>query len=321
MSAQPVLNRTYSFVAHNDKSAITSAMEIETCYLPQRVTELVERERKLVEVYLRNRAISHNVTISGAQMLSILNNRESVNYYFRNLVGPIGINLDTIRENLRNAVGIQRLERTKTKTDCSVNGWEFCPDSALTLRQLNGWIGRLYRFLPQGFAQHKGCSNHIHLRIGATFHTDPLSKKIIWQHALRYLMAHQSDIPVTVLERIRSTDYQRFFHPGAWTDEKFSAVHYHGVYNTWEFRLFGNCQNASSARKCVVLATRALRYGYRQYHRFHRYGRIMLWDDSRFSALAFDAMNLGIPIPNSHMLECLTFTKLVAQKEMVATNA
>lgn len=103
----------------------------------------------------------------------------------------------------------------------------------------------------------EGCSFHIHLSVPGINHA---YGPMLQCHMMEYLLLNVDRVPEDVQNRWGSeTDY---FKPLIQAD-KYSFVHFHENCRTWEFRCFGNVQNAKDGRRCLKLAVEALQYAYK----------------------------------------------------------
>lgn len=137
--------------------------------------------------------------------------------------------------------------------DGTVTGFEFRSEG-------NGVTAQEFRKLTKAVfnGAHKidtGCSFHIHLSLDGIKHR---YGKNFQAFATDYILRHWSFLPESVQRRISNYDYYR---PRISTD-KYTAVAYHQRYYTWEFRIFGNVQNAKEASICLIMALRAMQYAY-----------------------------------------------------------
>ena len=106
------------------------------------------------------------------------------------------------------------------------------------------------------------CSFHVHLsRFGET----AKYSKVFQQAAMEYILVNMERVPMSV--RLRwskpcSKTYRRrlhFFRPEL-SREKFTFVNFHERFGTYEFRCFGNVDNAIDAQACLTLAVEAYRH-------------------------------------------------------------
>lgn len=120
------------------------------------------------------------------------------------------------------------------------------------------FISRLKKLLANHTMQvDEGCSFHIHISVPGIEHK---YGKLLQVRMMEYLMRNLERVPEDVKKRWRkSTEY---FKPHVSTD-KYSFVHFHNRYKTWEFRCFGNINNVSDAAQCLRLAVGALQYAYK----------------------------------------------------------
>lgn len=102
-----------------------------------------------------------------------------------------------------------------------------------------------------------GCSFHVHVSIPGIRHAYGAN---LQTHMYEYLLKNVKRVPKSVRERWESDT--RFFRPNIQKD-KYSFVHFHSGCGTWEFRCFGNVQNAKDGERCIRLAVEALQYAYK----------------------------------------------------------
>lgn len=105
-----------------------------------------------------------------------------------------------------------------------------------------------------------GCSFHVHLSVFGVKHT---YGQRLQQSMVEYLVENADRAPATVRARwfaARNNQYIKKLIGNS--DEKYCFVRMH-TQGTWEFRCFGNVQNAADARVCLDLAIAAMMHGYR----------------------------------------------------------
>lgn len=112
-----------------------------------------------------------------------------------------------------------------------------------------------------------GCSFHVHVSVVK----QPFSYSTKFQWALyEWLMNHIKEVPASVRRRwmkaaITTVDGELGggYYKLALSKEKYSFVHYHSGFKTWEFRCFGNVKSKKDAIKCMQLALRATMHAIR----------------------------------------------------------
>jgi hypothetical protein len=162
------------------------------------------------------------------------------------------------RDNIRTRAedkGIHISDLIDMGEDGSVKGCEFRTYGACTVNQFCKAADSLFN-IPMDIDEE--CSFHIHLSIDGVNHSYGRSFQ---QCMLSYLADHYNELPRSVKERLENEDWVDQYFAIDTGDAKYKAVAYRG--QTWEFRLFGNVQNARDAKKCLLLAIRAIRHAYR----------------------------------------------------------
>lgn len=160
-------------------------------------------------------------------------------------------------EYLRTAAGLP-VGTLEVGTDASVRGFEFRTKGGLTTDQFMSTAETLFGLRHSIDAN---CSFHVHVKVNEVEH--------VWgermQQALtEFLVQNIARVPDTVKQRWTATggDGGRFFQVGI-QDAKYSFVHKHPRFNTWEFRCFGNVRNAADAKICMQLAIEAMQHAYK----------------------------------------------------------
>lgn len=139
-------------------------------------------------------------------------------------------------------------------SDGSVSGGELRTNGALNPSQFMKCVKAVFE---HDFNVDTGCSFHIHLSVPGVSHSFGAKFQAELQ---AYFLDNFNRLPRTVRDRLTSSNI-RYCKFQASTD-KFSAVHAHSL-NTWEFRLFGNLNSETDARRCLLLAIESLIHGYR----------------------------------------------------------
>ena len=98
----------------------------------------------------------------------------------------------------------------------------------------------------------QNCSFHVHLSIEGIQHS---YGKRFQAEMLGYLLLNKNK---TIVDRLNSSA-TRYFKTEL-TENKFTAVHFHSVLKTWEFRIFGGIKNKETQKKCLLLAYQAYRH-------------------------------------------------------------
>jgi hypothetical protein len=139
-------------------------------------------------------------------------------------------------------------------SDSSVRGGEARTVGALKPTEFMAAATAL--FTGHDFEIDTGCSFHIHLSVPGVRHS---YGPRLQGEMMAYILENRHRLPASVQTRLQSKAV-RFcmFHIDG---DKMRAIHGHPQ-RTWEFRLFGNVDNALDAWKCLLLAIDALRHGY-----------------------------------------------------------
>lgn len=141
------------------------------------------------------------------------------------------------------------------KTDQSVDGFEFITEGAPTYSEFLICANDVFKL------DHEidvNCSFHIHLVVKGVIHS---WGSLLARRLTEYIIDHQHELPEGVRERFAACN--KFYRPNLTPGEKFSFVHCHPIYKTWEFRCFGNVESASEAKICLDMAIRAMQFAYR----------------------------------------------------------
>lgn len=107
-------------------------------------------------------------------------------------------------------------------------------------------------------------SCHIHISMIGVKHSVDSQSRL---HAcILYCLFRMYDVfPQCVKDRMKDADANKYFHPDYIPSQKFSAVHNHSN-GTFEFRLFGHCNDVCEVEACMQIATTAFLRGYYMYH-------------------------------------------------------
>jgi hypothetical protein len=108
------------------------------------------------------------------------------------------------------------------------------------------------------FTVDTGCSFHIHLSVPGVKHSYGVA---LQAEMTAYLLDNIKRLPHSVRNRLSSESCSKWAKLRLSTD-KFTAVHFHGQ-GSWEFRLFGNIDDSSDARRCLILAIESMQHAYR----------------------------------------------------------
>jgi hypothetical protein len=139
--------------------------------------------------------------------------------------------------------------------DGSVDGFEFRtigPQTYSGFKKAADAIFRLDHDIDTG------CSFHIHLAVKGVKHQwgERMQSALV-----QYLIENIDRVPASVRERWEAIDSNQFIRELYASKAKYSFVHKHKQ-GTWEFRCFGNVQNAKDAMRCLDLAIEAMQYAY-----------------------------------------------------------
>jgi hypothetical protein len=155
------------------------------------------------------------------------------------------------------------IPKVEVVLDGSVDGFEFRTHGGLSYPEFRRAADAVFDM------EHKidsGCSFHIHLRVRDIKHTHSAGfQRLLVEYLSEVAYAR---VPESVRERwagIRQNQYIRGIV--ARDGEKYAFVRKHPI-GTWEFRCFGNVQNAADAMACLDLAIEAMQYAYAGVSRF-----------------------------------------------------
>lgn len=174
-------------------------------------------------------------------------------------------------------------------TDGSVSGYEFRTVGALDYQRFTSAADRIFKL---DHTIDNGCSFHIHLAIPGVKHRHG---NLLQKALTEYLIENIDRVPATVRQRWAAIRSNTYITPGVQKGQKYMFVWKHEQ-GTWEFRCFGNVQNAEDAKVCLDLAIEAMQYGYMvttgQVDLFsRRHGFVGDW-----RTLCFDTLTQGTPI-------------------------
>lgn len=142
--------------------------------------------------------------------------------------------------------------------DQSVDGFEFRTEGP---QEYSSFLHLASEVFKINHEIDEGCSFHIHLSIPGVFHVSSVKfQKLLTE----YILNHAETLPEGVLQRFKRCN--RFYAPSLKPTEKYSFVQRHSQHQTWEFRCFGNVQNAMEAKLCLDLAIKAMLYAYKVQH-------------------------------------------------------
>lgn len=141
------------------------------------------------------------------------------------------------------------------KRDGTVEGGEIILAKPLPTRKALDVARELFK--ENNFIVDEGCSFHIHLSVPGLEHR--YGQALQWELML-YVLSQYERVPEGV--RSRWARNMEYFRPILQID-KYSFVHYHGHYRTWEFRCFGNVDCIEDAEACYQLAVEAMQHAYK----------------------------------------------------------
>lgn len=143
--------------------------------------------------------------------------------------------------------------------DGSVRGFEFRTEGANTYESFTKASKEVFKINHE---IDEKCSFHIHLSVNGLEHNYGEQFQLLLMEGV---LRQANKVPATVLQRWRvgfeDTDIGQYFR---WkvSSDKYTAIHKHHEFNTWEFRCFGNVQSHKDAMKCLKIALRAMQYAY-----------------------------------------------------------
>jgi len=143
-------------------------------------------------------------------------------------------------------------EGWEQKSDCSVTGPEFVSPILFSndMETIGSDLESVYdRIDSHGLTCDRQCSAHIHIGV------DVVSEKhhVFHRELFRALSRRFNQLPMSVQNRI---GYPNQYFAANYDDfgAKYSPVRLHPTYKTWEFRLFGNCQDSQEVLACISVA-------------------------------------------------------------------
>jgi len=142
-------------------------------------------------------------------------------------------------------------------SDQSVNGGEIRTCGPLKPMQFLSAATDLLN--NNDFTVDHGCSFHIHLSIPGVNHAYGAKFQA---EMIAYILDNKTRLPADVRSRLTSDPLDKYAKLRI-SEDKFTAIHFHRGFHTWEFRLFGNVSDSSDARRCLIIAIEALRWAYR----------------------------------------------------------
>lgn len=177
---------------------------------------------------------------------------DALQEYFRDRVDSS----DDCFNSERRVNNLPKIDGIVCDDDGSVSGIEFkIAGNGTTASRFSKLLKNLYRDYELDIDEI--CSFHIHISIPGIQHNyGPLMQC----HLMEYLLSNLHRVPDRVQERWASDP--KFFNPRI-SREKFSFVHFHENYGTWEFRCFGNVQNHREGMQCLKLAVEAMQFAYK----------------------------------------------------------
>jgi hypothetical protein len=169
-------------------------------------------------------------------------------------------NGDEYREDSDVYESLNASESTREVIDCgedqSVKGGEIRTRGALSPFQ---FLAAAKDLLSNNeFEVDTGCSFHIHLSVPGVQH---MYGAQLQSEMTAYILEHAGALSDGMKLRLESSALRKYACPKI-EDTKFTAVNSHDQ-GTWEFRIFGNINDANDARRCLLLAIEALRHAYR----------------------------------------------------------
>lgn len=134
----------------------------------------------------------------------------------------------------------------------TVDGFEFRTVGGLSINKAVSTAKELFELDHE---VDEGCSFHIHVK--DNIETEHPYDARAQARMMNYLLQHVAEWPETVQKRMISEYGDRWarWHLQA---GKGAAVSHRDYVRTWEFRFFGNVQNALEAEQCLLLARRAM---------------------------------------------------------------
>lgn len=148
-------------------------------------------------------------------------------------------------------------ENIEMGTDGSVRGFEFRTRGGLTSIQFDAAADHIFGEMTH--TVDNGCSFHIHVAVEGLTHQ---YGERFQEALIEYLVENSERAPDRVRARWRAIRNNRYILIHI-SDQKYSFVHKHPRFNTWEFRCFGNIDNAADAKVCRDLAVEAMQHAYK----------------------------------------------------------
>lgn len=155
-------------------------------------------------------------------------------------------------------------------TDGSVSGYEHRTRGGETIDNLLDIARGYYEAIGANtglYADHH-CSAHIHIKVKGI-------RKHIGNQKLYWLIVDEaskvwasSEFPKVFQDRLNpevSGDQSRYYRPQSVRTEKYNTCRLHGEYGTWEFRLWGNCQNVDEVQFAAMSSASILQNAYRRH--------------------------------------------------------
>lgn len=149
--------------------------------------------------------------------------------------------------------------------DGSVDGFEFRTDGPKTIAEFKAAAKEVFKLSHD---INEKCSFHIHLSVDEVDHNYGSNLQLLLMEGV---LRQADKVPSTVMSRWRRgfravsrVDYSDIGNYFKWSvsTDKYIAVSKHSDLNTWEFRCFGNVQNAKEASACLKIAINAVKYAY-----------------------------------------------------------
>lgn len=139
-------------------------------------------------------------------------------------------------------------------SDGSVSGPEIKPKRPLSFTEAESALDVLFK---NEMVVDTRCSFHVHVSINGN-HARYDEK--IQMYMIEFLVANIHNVPASCRARwMNRYQVARYFAilPSA---DKYSFIHFHRRFKTWEFRCFGNITNSADAISCLKLAAGAYKY-------------------------------------------------------------
>jgi hypothetical protein len=146
----------------------------------------------------------------------------------------------------------------KAHRDGSVSGPEIVLKTPQTIDNAKGMTDSLFSFVDeQGAEINEGCSFHVHISVKGRKHTYGLAiQALMCDYVLQQAISGR--LPMGLLNRWCNGPLNSYFGFDLDSDKyNFVAHRPYEDYATWEFRCFGNIDNASDADTCIDVAVEA----------------------------------------------------------------